>query len=500
MTDIAERPLEGLSQRLPPANMGAEQALLGACLANNKAYGLVSHFLPAEAFADQIHQRLFQLIGRRIDAGQLADAVTLKGDLEHAGILDTVGGTAYLAGLLTAMVSINVAPEYGRAVHDAWIRRRGIEACASAVECLFGADPDITAADTLTAALDTLTLISDAQAEASSGSAKRRGPVLIGEALAQQLDRADAIAGGRIAKPVTTGIGLFDRMIGGGLVPETLIGLAALGESGKTELALQVAEHVGLEARRRWEAAPEGPMPGIPFFSFDMSATQIATRTGGRVSGVSRRRIRHGELDMMDGEKLVAASRLVDMMPIEIYDDEPASLARVVRDIRSFVRRRPCPVAIVDNLSKIVGEEKPGVQLFPLFLMCCNVLKKLSKDLRIPIMLLVHLPQTVAKREGVQRPRRGDLPYGIHLHFDYAVAMWRPALALPQSQPERGPRTTEEGHSKIVADWQTKREKLKNVTELVALKSREDDGDSPGLAKLRFDHEWQKFVEMEGNE
>ncbi|HET9146594.1 MAG TPA: DnaB-like helicase N-terminal domain-containing protein, partial [Acetobacteraceae bacterium] len=53
--NVIDSPLLGLSQRLPPANLEAEQALLGALLANNKAYERVSEFLSPEHFADAIH-------------------------------------------------------------------------------------------------------------------------------------------------------------------------------------------------------------------------------------------------------------------------------------------------------------------------------------------------------------------------------------------------------------------------------------------------------------
>src|SRR3984957_1577780 len=109
-------PLLGLSQRLPPSNLQAEQALLGALLANNKAYERVAEFLAAEHFADPLHGRIFQAIQRRVDAGQLADAITLRAEFEHSGVLDEVGGTAYLAQLLSSMVGIINAAEYGRAI------------------------------------------------------------------------------------------------------------------------------------------------------------------------------------------------------------------------------------------------------------------------------------------------------------------------------------------------------------------------------------------------
>ena len=85
--------LLGLSQRLPPQNPQAEQALLGALLANNKAYERVSEFLAPEHFADPVHGRIYQAIQRRVEAGQLADVVTLRAEFEHSGLLEEVGGS-----------------------------------------------------------------------------------------------------------------------------------------------------------------------------------------------------------------------------------------------------------------------------------------------------------------------------------------------------------------------------------------------------------------------
>src|SRR5438270_6090069 len=141
--NVIDSPLLGLSQRQPPSNERAEQALLGALLANNRAYERVSEFLAPEHFADPIHGRIYQAIARRIESGQLADAVTLRAEFEHSGILDEVGGTAYLAQLLSAMVGIINAGEYGRAIHDAWLRRQLIDLGETVVNRAFGADPEL---------------------------------------------------------------------------------------------------------------------------------------------------------------------------------------------------------------------------------------------------------------------------------------------------------------------------------------------------------------------
>ncbi len=111
------------SRHLPAANLLAEMSLLGALMANNKAYDRVRHFLAPEHFADPLHAHIYAAIVRRIEAGQLADALTVRDDFRNEGKLAEIGGGTYLAQLLTAMVGIVSAGDQGRAIHGAWIGR-----------------------------------------------------------------------------------------------------------------------------------------------------------------------------------------------------------------------------------------------------------------------------------------------------------------------------------------------------------------------------------------
>src|ERR1051326_5188795 len=91
--------------RTPPANAEAEQALLGAILSNNVAYGRVSEFLLAEHFADGVHGRIYAAIGKLIERGQVATPVTLKNLFDQDGALAEIGGAAYLVRLAAAVVT-----------------------------------------------------------------------------------------------------------------------------------------------------------------------------------------------------------------------------------------------------------------------------------------------------------------------------------------------------------------------------------------------------------
>ena len=138
-----------LSQRVPPQSPQAEQALLGALLANNKAYEQVSEFLAPEHFADPVHGRIFRAIQRRIEAGQLADISTLRPEFENSGELQEVGGPAYLAQLLSAMVGIINAGEYGRLIYDCWLRRQLMDVGEEVVNRAFSAEAELSAKEQL---------------------------------------------------------------------------------------------------------------------------------------------------------------------------------------------------------------------------------------------------------------------------------------------------------------------------------------------------------------
>ena len=110
--------IESGDYRSPPVNYEAEQALLGAILANNAAFEKVSDFLIPDHFAHATHGRIYAACGQLIERGQIADAVTLKGYFERDETLSEVGGAQYLAQLIAAVPSIINAVDYGKVIHD----------------------------------------------------------------------------------------------------------------------------------------------------------------------------------------------------------------------------------------------------------------------------------------------------------------------------------------------------------------------------------------------
>lgn len=242
---MTESALLTVSPRLPPANLEAEQALLGALLANNKAYERVSEFLAPEHFADAVHGRIYEAIARRIEAGQVADPVTLRATFEHSGLLDDVGGAAYLGQLLTAMVGIINAGDYGRIIYDAWIRRQLIELGELTVNRGFGSDPELDGTAQIEAAEQALFDLATKGGSEGAAMTFETALAMAIDTAAKAFERDGKVSG------LTTGLTDLDARTGG-LHPSDLLILA-----GRPAWARRARDEDRL--RRRPGPAQRGP-------------------------------------------------------------------------------------------------------------------------------------------------------------------------------------------------------------------------------------------------
>jgi hypothetical protein len=115
--------LEGRAERPPPHNVEAEQALLGAILVDNRAFGRVTGFLGPEHFREAVHGRIFAAVAQLISTGSNANPVTLKNAFDADTALQQLGGAKYLVKLATSAVTITNAQDYARIIVDLASRR-----------------------------------------------------------------------------------------------------------------------------------------------------------------------------------------------------------------------------------------------------------------------------------------------------------------------------------------------------------------------------------------
>ncbi len=485
--------LLGLSQRLPPSNLQAEQALLGAILANNRAYERVSEFLAPEHFADPIHGRIFQAIARRIEAGQLADAVTLKAEFEHAGVLDEVGGTAYLAQLLTAMVGIINAGEYGRAIHDAWLRRQLIDVGETVVNNAFGGgELPLTANEQIEAAEQSLF-------ELATDGTSSSGFVTFERALTDAILSAErAFRRSGSVSGLTTGLRDVDAKLGG-LHPSDLTILAGRPGMGKTALATKIAFGAAkaLLAEARQQDPNAQARAQVAIFSLEMSSEQLATRLLSEEARISGDHIRRGEIGQRDFDRFVQVSREIASLPIQI-DDTPAITMSALRTrCRRLKRTRGLALVVVDylQLMRPAAGTRPENRVLEIS-QITQGLKALAKEMEVPVMALSQLSRQVENRED-KRPQLSDLRESgsIEQDADCVMFVYRDEYYLEQRIPKE---IAFEGNGDkfhaAMEDWQQKMAKAHNRADLIIAKQRHGP---TGTVPLFFEAEFTRFADLD---
>ncbi|HET9019917.1 MAG TPA: replicative DNA helicase [Acetobacteraceae bacterium] len=483
--------LLGLSQRLPPSNLQAEQALLGALLANNKAYERVGEFLAPEHFADPIHGRIFTAIQRRCEAGQLADAVTLRAEFEHSGVLDEVGGTAYLAQLLSAMVGIINAGEYGRAIHDAWLRRQLIDIGETVVNNAFGAMPELDGSGQVEAAEQALFDLA-----AKGGSEQALLP--FERALTQAIDSAErAFHRAGHVSGLSTGLRDLDKKTGG-LHPSDLLILAGRPGMGKTALATKIAfgaaRALAAEARERDPNAVS--KAAVAIFSLEMSAEQLATRLLSEEARISGDRIRRGDIGQKEFDRFVQVSREMASTPLYIDDTPAITLSALRTRCRRLKRTSGLALVVVDylQLMRPAAGSRPENRVLEIS-QITQGLKAIAKELAVPVLALSQLSRSVESRED-KRPLLSDLRESGSIEQDADVVMfvYRDEYYLQQRAPKQMGFDNDDKFHSAVEKWQRDMETVHNRAELLIEKQRHGP---TGKIDLFFEGEFTRFADLD---
>jgi replicative DNA helicase len=487
----SQPPLLGLSQRVPPSNLAAEQALLGALLANNKAYERVSDFLLPDHFADPIHGRIFAAIARRVDAGRLADAVTLKAEFEHTGVLEEVGGTAYLAQLLSAMVGIINAGEYGRVVHDSWMRRQLIDIGETVVNNAFGADPELDGPQQLEAAEQSLF---DLAAHGRTDG----GFITFETAMAHALEAAEkAFQRTGHVSGLSTGLRDLDKKTGG-LHPSDLVILAGRPGMGKSALATKIAFGAAHALADEARAGNPDAVPrrAVAMFALEMSAEQLATRLLAEETRISSDRIRRGEIGQRDFDRFVQVATELRALPLHIDDTAAITLSAMRTRCRRLKRTQGLALVIVDYLQLM--RPAAGTRVENRVLEISQItqgLKALAKELQVPVLALSQLSRAVESRDD-KRPQLSDLRESgsIEQDADMVMFIYRDEYYLSQRMPKQIAFDNEDKFHDAMEKWQRDMAQVHNKAELLIEKQRHGP---TGKIDLLFEGEFTRFADID---
>ena len=404
--------------KLPPHSVEAEQSLLGGLLIDNEALDKISDVITSVDFYRHDHRLIFQHIMKVVEAKQPADIVTVGESLEKNAELATVGGLAYL-GLL----SENTPTSANIRGYATIVRERSI------MRSLVQVGSDIAESAYLPQGRDAQQLLDESEAKifkiAESGKRENIGFEDIQHLLPDVIkDVEKRMENGSDVTGVASGFTDLDKMTSG-LQPGDLIIIAGRPSMGKTSLALNIAENVAIEKK----------LP-VAVFSMEMASNQLTTRLIGSVGKVDQHKMRTGQLDDDDWDKLTDALGELNEAPIHIDEGSALNSFEVRARARRLQRQAgQLGLIVVDYIQLMAApggrqSENRATEISEI----SRSLKALAKELNVPVVALSQLNRSLEQRPD-KRPVMSDLRESgaIEQDADVILFIYRDEVYNPES-------------------------------------------------------------------
>jgi replicative DNA helicase len=483
--------IERTEIRIPPHNAEIEAALLGALLTNNRAYERIGDVLRAEHFYEPVHGRIYGAIEKLIEQGQIASPLTLKHYFEKDEALTAVGGSQYLFDLAASVVTVINAADYGKTIHDLFLRRQLITLGEDVVNDAYAPDIDSPATSQIEAAEQRLY-------DLSNSGELERGVVALGDAARMAVESAEeAFRRDSHVVGVTTGLKDLDLKLGG-LHPSDLLILAGRPSMGKTALATNIAFNAANAFDERTDESGRTITDGghVLFFSLEMSAEQLAARILSEQAEISSDAIRRGDISSEEFNRLVVASQKLHRLPLYIDDSPALTISGLRTRARRLKRQQKLHMIVVDYLQLL--HPSPGRRTDNRVQEISEItrgLKTLAKELEVPVLALSQLSRQVENRED-KRPQLSDLRESGSIEQDADVVMFifREEYYLEKAQPIQGLEEAQDKFSNRSEQWAERLEHVRNTASVIIAKQRHGP---VGTIDLYFDGKYTRFDDLD---
>ncbi|MBO4284945.1 MAG: replicative DNA helicase [Alphaproteobacteria bacterium] len=473
-----------------PKNIEAEQALIGAILANNKAFEKVADFLKPKHFADSTHAKIFEVVSNLILRDRAADVITLKNYFEQQGSLEEVGGINYLIKLADSASPMTNVEYYGQFIYDKYLRRELINTGYNIVSSALTESAELGAAEQIEQAEQQLFLLAD-QGDVQGDFidfSKALGSTL--GYIEQAFQRDSKLSG------LPTGLEQLDRRLGG-LTKSNLIIIAGRPSMGKTALVTNIAYNVAEFMSR--EKSLDSKEKGVAFFSLEMSSDELASRILSTVTQTPGQNMRTGEINNAEFTRIAAAVRELENIPLYI-DDTPGLTINAIRTrARRLKRTKGLGLIVIDYIQLISGSTKRGeANRVQELSEISRGLKILAKELDVPVIALSQLNRGVESRED-KRPLMSDLRDSGSIEQDADVVMFifRENYYIKNEQPKQKQNETAEHFEQRILEWQKRDRDTANLAEVIIGKQRHGP---IGTVKLFWNGQYAQFSNLANEE
>jgi replicative DNA helicase len=477
--------------RSPPHNVEAEAALIGALLGNNRAYEMVGEFLQPDHFYEPVHGRIYEAAVKLIEQGQIASPLTLKHYFEHDPALEEAGGAEYLFELAASVVTIVNARDLAQTVHDLHLRRKLIDVGEDMVNDAYAPEVDTPATDQIESAEQKLFDL------ASTGDTERSYFTIVDAAKLALQSAEEAFKRDSHIVGVTTGFRELDTMLGG-LHRSDLLILAGRPSMGKTALATNMAYNAAKAYKETMDEHGRVLIEGahVLFFSLEMSAEQLANRILAEQAAVPSDRIRRGEIDATEFDRLAKASQELYRIPLYIDDTPALSISALRTRARRLKSQQKLHMIVIDYLQLMQASagSRPDNRVQEIAEITRG-LKTLAKDLNVPVIALSQLSRQVEQRDS-KRPQLADLRESGTIEQDSDVVMfiYREEYYLQRDPPSQRDSEDDmkfndraEKHNQLLRD-------SRNIAEVIVSKQRHGP---VGTVELHFSGDLTKFSDLD---
>ncbi|MDD2233328.1 MAG: replicative DNA helicase [Desulfitobacteriaceae bacterium] len=434
--------------KVPPQNIEAEQAVLGAIMLESDMGSPVFAILQPEDFYRDNHRYLFAAIRDLFEKGEPIDLVSVAESLRQQGRLDLIGGITTISEIARSVPSAANVEYYAKIVAEKSLLRQLIRTANSLAER--GYDPGEEA----------VTLLAEAEKMILDLSQRQimEGFVSIRSILLETFEKIETLYAN---KGNLTGIPTFfqqlDR-ITSGWQPSDLIIIAARPSMGKTALALNMAQNAAVRAK----------IPAA-LFSLEMSKEQLVQRMLCSEAMVDQQRVRTGELLDTDWPKLTRAVGPLAEAPIFIDDTVGITLTELRSKVRRLKIENNLGLILIDYLQLMSGSKKSENRQQEVA-QISRGLKAIARELKVPVIALSQLNRGVEQRQD-KRPIMSDLleSGAIEADADVISFIYRDEYYHPESDK-------------------------KGIAEIIVAKHRNGP---VGTVELGYLKEFTKFVNLE---
>ena len=390
-------------QRLLPQDIEAEEAVLGSLLIDEQSLAKVAYFLKPEDFAREKHRWCYQACLDLFNRGEPMDQRTVSSELSRHERLDLVGGDAFLSHLVQVVPTSVHVEYYGRLVCRAAMLGRLVEAAHEIETLAYEAPGEVDQA--LRTAEDILYRLRMGEGQRDFVPLKDVFERYYKEARPGDLRGAEQLTS------VPTGFVDIDKLLGG-FQRSDMVVLAARPSLGKSSLALTIA---------RGSALTHGAK--VALFSMEMGREQVADRFISMHAGIDTHRLRTGNLNEAEQERVDQA--IGELSDLRIWIDDSPLLRPV--EMRSKARRlyleMGLDLLIVDYIQLMGGSNSRSDNRVQEMSEISRSIKELARNLNVPVLAISQLSRAPEMRTP-HVPQLADLRDSGSIEQDADVVMF----------------------------------------------------------------------------